>query len=133
VWGVKKWLAKIGEGVGVKAIKKAKPIGKYNQKLGFALVYLYDNALQLITSKAITQSINTRRNNMNAITKQQYKFLIDLRDSGEINMFGAGPYLEAEFDLDRREARQVLQNWMGWMQDREDARKEIEVEAYYNQ
>ena len=70
---------------------------------------------------------------MDATTKQQYKFLIELRNSGEINMFGAGPYLEAEFDLDRREARQVLKNWMGWMQDREDARKEIEVEAYYNQ
>jgi len=37
VWGVKKWLAKIGEGVGSKAIKNQALIDKYNQKLGFAL------------------------------------------------------------------------------------------------
>jgi hypothetical protein len=35
--GVKKWLAKIGKGVGSKLSRKQNPIGKYNQKLGFAL------------------------------------------------------------------------------------------------
>jgi len=33
VWGVKKWLGKIGEGVGVKAIKKAKPDRKIQSKI----------------------------------------------------------------------------------------------------
>lgn len=46
-------------------------------------------------------------------TNQNYfAFLNDLRDSGEINMWGASPYLEAEFGLDRREAKQVFLNWI---------------------
>jgi len=32
-----------------------------------------------------------------------------------VNMFGAAPYLEMEFDLDRREAKQVLMAWMQWV------------------
>ncbi len=46
------------------------------------------------------------------MTREQKDFLDDLRESGETNMFGAGPYLEAEFGLDRREARAVLKEWM---------------------
>lgn len=65
--------------------------------------------------------------------KEYFQFLNELRDSGETNMFGASPYLEAEFGLDRREARRVLSDWMGWIRDRDVARKEIEIEAYYNQ
>jgi hypothetical protein len=45
-------------------------------------------------------------------TKEHYEFLDDLRESGETNMFGAGPYLVAEFGLDKREARKVLSAWM---------------------
>jgi hypothetical protein len=46
-------------------------------------------------------------------TNQNYfAFLNDLRDSGEINMWGAPPYLEAEFGLDRREAKQVFLTWV---------------------
>ena len=44
---------------------------------------------------------------------QEYNdFLVALRDSGVTNMFGAAPYLQAEFGLDKREAREVLANWM---------------------
>lgn len=39
-------------------------------------------------------------------------FLEDLRRSGATNMFGAAPYLEAAFGLDRQEARKVLTEWM---------------------
>lgn len=39
-------------------------------------------------------------------------FLENLRKSGTTNMFGAGPYLEAAFGLDRREASKVLTEWM---------------------
>ena len=35
---------------------------------------------------------------------EYFEYLNELRDSGEINMLGAGAYLEAEFDVDRREA-----------------------------
>ena len=46
------------------------------------------------------------------VDKKYSDFLIALRDSGITNMFGAAPYLQAEFGLDKREAREVLANWM---------------------
>tara|TARA_R110000824_G_scaffold183473_1_gene364508 strand:+ start:1382 stop:1558 length:177 start_codon:yes stop_codon:yes gene_type:complete len=44
--------------------------------------------------------------------REYFDFLINLRDSGVTNMFGAAPYLSDEFDLDKHEARQVLGRWM---------------------
>ena len=41
-----------------------------------------------------------------------FTYLEGLRQSGVTNMFGAGPYLEREFNLNRREAREVLMSWM---------------------
>jgi len=41
-----------------------------------------------------------------------YAWLEAVRESGKINMFGAGRYLEKEFDLDRREAKRALADWM---------------------
>ena len=41
-----------------------------------------------------------------------FTYLEGLRQSGATNMFGAGPYLEREFGLDRNEAKEVLLNWM---------------------
>ena len=40
------------------------------------------------------------------------RFLTALRDSGEVNMFGAGVYLQHEFDLSKRDARDILAQWM---------------------
>lgn len=40
-----------------------------------------------------------------------FTYLKDLRDSGAINMFGAGSYLEDDFGLTRREAKEVLLEW----------------------
>lgn len=40
------------------------------------------------------------------------KFLDDLRESGVVNMFGAGVYLQREFGLDRKEAQAVLFSWI---------------------
>ena len=39
-------------------------------------------------------------------------YLIALRDSGRINMFGATPYLQDRFGLTRKEATAALINWM---------------------
>ena len=44
--------------------------------------------------------------------QEYFDFLVDLRDSGAINMFGAAPCLSAEFGLDKHEAKQVLLTWM---------------------
>ena len=41
-----------------------------------------------------------------------FLFLDRLRDSGRINMFGAAPYLEKAFGLSKKEAREVLLQWM---------------------
>ena len=41
------------------------------------------------------------------------EFLSKLRTSGKTNMFGAAPYLQAEFNLDKKEARELLAYWMG--------------------
>ena len=43
---------------------------------------------------------------------EYFDYLNELRDSGDTNMLGAGAYLEAEFDLDRREAKTILMAWM---------------------
>lgn len=44
--------------------------------------------------------------------EQYFDYLIQLRDSGVTNMFGAGPYLEREFGLTKYEAREILSKWM---------------------
>ena len=41
-----------------------------------------------------------------------YAYLNDLRDSGQINMLGARPYLIQEFDLSKGYASEVLSNWL---------------------
>ena len=46
------------------------------------------------------------------VVKDMHTFLNDLRDSGVTNMFGAAPYLQKEFGIDQKSARQVLANWM---------------------
>lgn len=41
-----------------------------------------------------------------------FAFLDIIRESGQINMFGAAPVLEETYGLSRRDARQVLLEWM---------------------
>lgn len=45
-------------------------------------------------------------------TDEMLAFLDDIRESGHINMYGAGEELELEFGLDKRDARSVLGYWM---------------------
>lgn len=49
----------------------------------------------------------------NRLMTDEYKtYLNELRDSGVTNMFGAAPYLATEFGLDKKGAREVLNEWM---------------------
>lgn len=41
-----------------------------------------------------------------------FEFLDDLRESGQINMFGAGPVVAEVFGLNKVEAREVVGAWM---------------------
>jgi hypothetical protein len=43
---------------------------------------------------------------------EYFEYLDILRESGGTNMFGAGVFLQEEFALTKREARQVLSEWM---------------------
>lgn len=40
------------------------------------------------------------------------EFLDDLRESGQINMFGAAPYLRDAFDISKSEAREFVTQYM---------------------
>lgn len=44
--------------------------------------------------------------------EEMYMYLDYLRESGVTNMFGAGEYLEDEFNITAEEARTVLVHWM---------------------
>jgi hypothetical protein len=44
--------------------------------------------------------------------KEHKDYLDSLRESGTINMFGAGQYLIFEFGLEKQEARAILAEWM---------------------
>ena len=45
--------------------------------------------------------------------KQEVFYYLDaLRESGETNMFGAGPYVQEEFGLSKKESRAVVGDWM---------------------
>ena len=46
-------------------------------------------------------------------------FLLELRDSGEINMFGAVPYLMDEFGLNKQQAKKYLLDWFQSFQPQE--------------
>lgn len=41
-----------------------------------------------------------------------FQFLNDIRESGKINMFGAGPYVQEVFGVDRYEANELVKEWM---------------------
>lgn len=53
------------------------------------------------------------KNTLKQEAQQKYdNYLELLRQSGVTNMFGAAPYLQQEFGLSRREARDALMHWM---------------------
>ena len=56
------------------------------------------------------------------IKRKEFLYLNRLRESGATNMYGAAPYLQAEFDMTRGEAKQVLLDWMAWVEENPDNR-----------
>lgn len=63
--------------------------------------------------------------------REEFLFLNQLRFSGETNMFGATPYLQAEFGLDRHEAKAVLMEWMEWAEDGDNVMIGVDEEDGY--
>ena len=68
-----------------------------------------DQYAMLKAARAMEESIQELNE---GVVKRMFTFLDDLKDSGKTNMFGAAPYLQREFGLEKREAREVLSNWM---------------------
>ena len=52
------------------------------------------------------------------------KFLSKLKSSGKTNMLGAVPYLQAEFNIEKKEAKDLLAYWMGSYRNMDEAIKE---------
>ena len=52
---------------------------------------------------------------------EHLKYLDELREDGVVNMFGARPYLQQEFGLDKAEAGKVLKLWMDTFSQRHPA------------
>lgn len=49
---------------------------------------------------------------MGKTQNEYWIYLEKLRRSGVTNMYGAGPYLEAQFGVSRKEANSILADWM---------------------
>jgi hypothetical protein len=50
---------------------------------------------------------------MNEREKQEvFEYLDELRESGDTNMYGAGPYVQESFGVGRREAKSLVLEWM---------------------
>ncbi len=64
------------------------------------------------TEFAITQEGETRMEKPGIVTDEHLQFLDELRDSGVTNMYGAGGYVQDEFNIPMVEARAILEYWM---------------------
>jgi uncharacterized protein YciI len=49
------------------------------------------------------------------LTQEHHEYLIQLRDSGVTNMWGAKPYIEREFGVPNKVARAILLEWIEYM------------------
>jgi hypothetical protein len=44
--------------------------------------------------------------------KEYFDYLVELRDSGETNMWGAAPYIQREFGVTYQESKEILLAWI---------------------
>ena len=44
--------------------------------------------------------------------QEMFEYLDVLRETGVTNMFGAAPYLQQAFGIDKNEAKTILLDWM---------------------
>lgn len=53
------------------------------------------------------------------VTEEHLEYLDALRESGETNMYGAGPWLRDSFGVSRDESHEILGYWMASFSDRQ--------------
>lgn len=56
--------------------------------------------------------------NVNVNKDEVFAYLDDLRESGITNMWGAGLYIQTEFEIDNNEARDLVLEWMETFEER---------------
>lgn len=64
----------------------------------------------LYTGRRKTQDKERRK--MTLDTTKIFEYLDQLRESGEVNMFGSAAYVQEEFELSRKDAQRVVEEWM---------------------
>lgn len=53
-----------------------------------------------------------------------FTYLDNLRESGITNMFGSAPYVAEEFDVNMKEARELVSEWMRTFSERHPIEEE---------
>jgi hypothetical protein len=53
------------------------------------------------------------------LTQEHSDYLLALRDSGVVNMWGATPYIEDRFDVTQQEAKAILIEWIQSFKEKE--------------
>ncbi len=56
--------------------------------------------------------MNKQEPNLTLDRDEVFEYLVELRDSGRTNMFGAGPYIQNEFMCTKEEAKHWLLEWI---------------------
>jgi hypothetical protein len=57
---------------------------------------------------------------MNMTLQEKVNIFLDaLRKSGDVNMFGAAPYVSEAFGVSKQEARDLVKNWMDTFAERQ--------------
>jgi len=64
-----------------------------------------------IFKKIISKKITAERTFSDEEKEEMFNWLDALRESGQINMFGAFPYLAREFHISREEAKKIWGEW----------------------
>ena len=62
----------------------------------------------------VPPSMCQRHNKDHGDQLAHFEFLSDLRDSGTTNMFGAAPILADAFGMDKKEAGEILADWISF-------------------
>ena len=93
--------------------KGQKADDKAYKELGYKAVKEYTSEYDPATAKRNMFAASYNKEGDTERFRDYMEFLTKLRDSGKTNMFGAAPYLQQAFDLEKKEARELLAYWMG--------------------
>lgn len=103
----------------VQGLPEAPSISKYNKA---RILARYEKEFEQYDAFVSQQA--SKPNGGPKVAQEHLEFLDNLRASGETNMFGAAPYLEDQFKLSKKDAREVLAHWMKTFGERHPQQKQ---------